>query len=260
MAETWGDWGSQVVIPHVMQLAHLLGELKRGPYLLGQLLVVIYFWNLCQLLPPVRPHWGGLCSGECTGLSSGKALQCLLFHPWDLLCQQLQLQEWAWASGQPLVTDWLSLSILSSKAAADARTLQWASLTSARSLSVEVSLLLLLGVLFHDVWASAGSDSFSPLGGWPPFHLRWFFKEDTTSLTNSSVHSGPHSGDHGSLWSLYTWQYRSLISSLLVWGPTAWTAEMSTCRSRCGRPCQWPWWIICSTSFLPEWAACRNIS
>ena len=124
-------------------------ELERGPYHLGQLLVVVYFWNLCQLLPPVRCiehlppgyppfiflcwgfwggitsaifpctagwllqkaldiwsqlwwwprsnsrkggsapsssqasglHQGGLCSGEWTGLSSGKALQCLLFCP-----------------------------------------------------------------------------------------------------------------------------------------------------------------------------------
>ena len=34
----------------------------------------------------------------------------------------------------------------------------------------------------------------------------------------------------------------------------------SACRSKCGRPCQWPQWIICSASLLPEWVACRNIS
>ena len=101
--------------------------------------------------------------------------------------------------------EWLSFSILSSNAAVAARALQWASLALVRSLSAEVSLLLLLGVLLHDGQASAGLDSPSPLSGWPPFHLRQFFKEDTTSLASSSVHSGPHSRDPGSLWSLYTW-------------------------------------------------------
>ena len=37
-------------------------------------------------------------------------------------------------------------------------------------------------------------------------------------------------------------------------------AEMSICRSRCGRSCWQPQWIICSASFLPKWAAWRNIS
>ena len=70
----------------------------------------------------------------------------------------------------------------------------WASLASVRSLSAEVSLLLILGVLLCNDQASAGSDSSSPLGGWPPFNLRWFFKENITSLTNSTVHSGPQWG------------------------------------------------------------------
>ena len=52
--EPWGCWWSQVVIPHIMQLTHPPGELKRGLYLPGQLPVVIHFWNLHQLLPPVR--------------------------------------------------------------------------------------------------------------------------------------------------------------------------------------------------------------
>ena len=129
--------------------------------------------------------------------------------------------------------DWLSLSILSSNVALEARVLQWASLASARSLWAEVSLLLLLGVLLPGGQASTGLDSLGPLDGWPPFHLRQSFKEDTTSLANSSVHSGLHSGDPGSLQSLYTWWYRSLISSLLIWDPTAWMAKMSACGSRC---------------------------
>ena len=34
---------------------------------------------------------------------------------------------------------------------------------------------------------------------------------------------------------------------------------MSACRSRCRRPCWWPWWIMHSASFLPKWAAWSNI-
>ena len=257
-----------------MQLAHPPGELERGPYHLGQLLVVIYFWNLYQLLPQVRhiehlpppgvspfvflcwgfwwgitsaifpwaaagswrkwstsgpnsggrprlnsrkgslaplsaqtprPHQGGLCSGEWTGLSSGKTLWHLLFCLWDLLLWQSQPWDRMWASGQPLVTDQLSLSILSSRVAAAAKPHWWASLTLVRSLLAQVFLLLLLGVLLHNGQAAASLDYSSPLGGWPPFHLRQFFKEDTMSPTNSSICSGPHSGDPGSLQSLYTW-------------------------------------------------------
>ena len=86
-----------------------------------------------------RPHWGGLCVGEWAGLSSSKALLCLLLHPQDLLLHWLQLWEWAWASGQPLVMDWLSLSIFSSNAMVVARALWWASLASVSLLSAEVS-------------------------------------------------------------------------------------------------------------------------
>ena len=53
-AETWGCQGSQVVAFHIMQLADLPGELERSPYHMGQLPVVIYFWNPHQLLPPFR--------------------------------------------------------------------------------------------------------------------------------------------------------------------------------------------------------------
>ena len=66
---------------------------------------------------------GGLCTGEWMGLSSSKALQCLMLCPWDLLLQQSQLQEWAQASCCPLVMEWLSLSILSSKVAVAVRAL-----------------------------------------------------------------------------------------------------------------------------------------
>ena len=65
------------------------------------------------------------------------------------------------------------------------------------SFSAEVSLLLLLGALLHNGQAAASTDSSSPLGGWPTFFLRWFFKEDTTSPTNSSIHSGPCGGGPG---------------------------------------------------------------
>ena len=85
------------------------------------------------------------------------------------------------------------------------RALPWASLTSARSLSVEVPLLLLLAVLLckGQTYASLGSSDSS--GGWPSFCLRQFFREDTTSPTNSSRRSGPQGADPGSLLSLYTW-------------------------------------------------------
>ena len=43
--------------PHHVASLIYLGQLKRGPYLPGQLPVVIHFWNLCQLLPPVRQYW-----------------------------------------------------------------------------------------------------------------------------------------------------------------------------------------------------------
>ena len=78
-----------------------------------------------------------------------------------------------WASGQPWVMDLLSLSIFSSKAAAVARALQLSSLTSARSLSMEVPLLPLLGVLLLGGWMSARPGSSKPHIGLPSFCLRW---------------------------------------------------------------------------------------
>ena len=83
--------------------------------------------------------WGGLYLKKGAGPSSGCTLWHLQFHPWDLLLQQSQLQEWAWMSSQPWVTDQLSHSISSSKVVTVARALQWASLTLARFLSAEVS-------------------------------------------------------------------------------------------------------------------------
>ena len=136
--------------------------------------------------PLVRP-----CSASCSA-------------PWDLILLWLLLQEWAWASGQPLVMDWLRLSIFSSNAAAAAIALWWASLTSVSSLLAEVPCLP-HGVLFCNDQVSAGSDSPCPLGGLPPFCPRQFFKEDTMFLASSLAPLGLHGRDLGNLLSLYTW-------------------------------------------------------
>ena len=108
-------------------------------------------------------------------------------------------------SSWPQVMDQLSLSIFSSKAAAVARPLQWASLTLVRSLLVEVSLLPLLGVLLLGGWMSARPGSSKPHSGLPSCCPRQSFREDTISAASFSIHSSPHSGDPGSLLSLYTW-------------------------------------------------------
>ena len=155
--------------------------------------------------PDPGPHWGGLYSKKGTGLSSCQTLWCLLFCPQDLLLQWSQLQEWAWTSSQPQVMDWLSLSIFSSQEAAVARALQWPSLTSARSLSAEMSLLSLLGVLLLGGWMSARPGSFKPHSSLPSFCARWSFREDTILVASFSIHFSPHGGDPGSLLSLYTW-------------------------------------------------------
>ena len=93
---------------------------------------------------------------------------------------------------------------LSSKAAVVARALQWASLPLVRSLSAEVSLLPLLGVLLLGGWTSARPGSSKPHSGLPSFCLRQSFREDTTLAVNSSICSGPQGGDPDSLLSLYT--------------------------------------------------------
>ena len=85
---------------------------------------------------------------ESAGLLSGKALQCLLLHPWDLLLHQSQLWEVAQASGQSLVRDQLSCSIFSSKVMVVARALWSASLALASWVLAEVPPLSPHGVLF----------------------------------------------------------------------------------------------------------------
>ena len=77
--------------------------------------------------------WGGLYWKKGAGSSSGHTWQCLQFCSWDLLWQSW-LWEWPPMSDLNQVVDRLSCSIFSSKAAAVARALQWASLASARSL------------------------------------------------------------------------------------------------------------------------------
>ena len=71
-------------------------------------------------------------------------------------------------------------------------------------------------------------------------------KEDTTS----SISSGSLGGDPSSLCCLYTSRYRDWISSLLVWGPTSWMADMSASGSSFGNSCQQPWQTI-SLCLLP---------
>ena len=50
------------------------------------------------------------------------------------------------------------------------------------------------------------------------------------------------------------------MSFLLLSGLTSWMAGTSTLGSNFGRPCQWPWQTMHSTSFHPCSKACWNIS
>ena len=84
----------------------------------------------------------------------------------------------------------LSHSISSSRVAAVARALQWASLISARLLSVEMSVLPLLGVLPLGGWMLTGLGSSIIHGDLLPSHPWWSSRKDTTSETSSSICSG----------------------------------------------------------------------
>ena len=148
-------------------------------------------------------HWGGLCVGEWP--SSCRAQWCLLLCPQDLLLHQSQRWEWAWASTRPQVMDRFSLSIFSFSTMVVARALQWASLASVSSFLAEMPLLPLHGVFLHARQLSASSNSLQPLAGSSSFCLRWFFKEDTTSLVCSPACSSLHGRDLGNCLSLYTW-------------------------------------------------------
>ena len=118
-------------------------------------------WKNCSTLGPSigggprsnsassSSHCGGLCDGELVGLLSGKAWQHIWLHPQDLLLCQSQLWDGVWASGWPLVRDWLSHSIFSSRMMVVTRALWWASITSASWVSAEVPPLSPHGVLFH---------------------------------------------------------------------------------------------------------------
>ena len=111
LVETVGHWGSQVVVFYIMQLAVLPGELERGLYHPGQLPVVIYFWNLHQLLPqfsnikhlppPGDPPFIFFCWGFWEGMTS-TSFPCAAGQPLekvvDIQCQlwwqpQVELQK-----------------------------------------------------------------------------------------------------------------------------------------------------------------------
>ena len=127
----------------------------------------------------------------------------------------------------------------------------WWGLSQQRCPSSPPRVLLLGG------WPSARPGSSKPCSGLPSFCLRWSYREDTTLAVNFSIRSSPQGGNPGSLLSLYTWKYKYLNSSLLVWGPTDQMVEMSACRFNFRRPCQQ---IIHSASFCPCSVTCRNIS
>ena len=111
--------------------------------------------------PSSSSHQGGPCTGEWAGLSSCKALWCLLPCPQDLLLCWSQLQEWAQASGWPLVMDQLSLSIFSSKVMVVARALWWASLIFAElTFSQSASSPPLWSLVLH--WVSVSKFQLSP--------------------------------------------------------------------------------------------------
>ena len=113
----------------------------------------------------------------------------------------------------------LSHSISSSKAATMASAFWCPSLTWARLLSKEASLLPILGVLLLGGRMSVDWDLTAVSGASLCFCPGWSSKEDTTS----SISSGSPGGDPGSLCSLYTSRYKDWISSLLVWGlPAGW--------------------------------------
>ena len=147
---------------------------------------------------------------------------------------------------------WLSHSISSSRVAAMASAFWWAFLTLARLLSTEASppplpgVLLLGGQMSVDWDLAAISDASFCFCPW------WSSKED--------ISSNSLGGDPSSLHCLYTSRYKDWISSLLVWGPTSWTADMSTSGSSFGNSCQQPRQTIHSASFHPWSMACQNIS
>ena len=90
----------------------------------------------------------GLCNGEWVGLLSGTAWWCLQLCPQDLLFHWSLIWDGVQASRQPLVRDWLSHSIFSSRATVVARALLWAFLTSPSWVLAKVPPLSPHGVLF----------------------------------------------------------------------------------------------------------------
>ena len=161
-----------------------------------------------------------------------------------------------WSGHGPPASPWwqnqLSCSISSSKVAIVPRVLWWASLTLVRPLSVEVSLLPLLGVLLLGGWRSVRPGFSIIHGGSHPFHPRQSSREDTTSAVSSSIHSGSPRGDPGSLQSLYPKllptglrSYKLDGRDIHLWGPTL-----------CWQPQQ----VMHSTSFSPCSAVCWKIS
>ena len=79
-----------------------------------------------------------------------------------------------------------------------------ASLILARSSQWKCPSSPLLWVLLLGGWTSARPGSSILCSGLPPFYPRQSFSEDTISAASSSICSTHHSGDPGSLLSLYT--------------------------------------------------------
>ena len=196
----------------------------------------------------------GLVEWLGAGCSSNWTWQCLFFCPsllglWQSLLLDLAL-DWEWFLEQ------LSLSISSSRVATMASTFWWAIHTMTRLHSTESSFLLLWGVLLLEEWKPSEWGCAGAAGAFSSSHPWWSGREDSTSLSMA----GSPGGDPGSLCSLYTSNYISSSSSLVISSPTSWTADMPTSGFIWGMFCQQPQQMIHSASFCPLTAACLNIS
>ena len=136
-----------------------------------------------------------------------------------------------------------------------ARALWWASLTLVSLSLDEVPHLHLRGVWLCVGWVSSSSGSPHPL-------------EQLVLFPPQAVFQRGHHVPHQFTCPFWpTWQRSGQSPKfihMVIEAPDFLSAglgpywldgrDMSTCGSRCGRPCQWHWWIICSTSplFFPS--------